>query len=89
MSTNTQTSTDHGGIIEQYRERWFWLALIGGMAVFAIGLAFTILFLSMNTSPPAPYFASPQHRYLTGGVAILLMFVGVLTLRLGGKLGGW
>jgi hypothetical protein len=89
MSTNTQTSTGQGGIIEQYRERWFWLALVGGMAIFALGFAFTILFLAMNTAPPAPYFASAQDRYLTGGFALLTMIVGLLTLRLGAKLGGW
>lgn len=89
MSTNTQTSTDQGGIIERHRERWFWLALIGGMAIFALGMAFTILFLAMNTSPPAPYFTTAQDRYMTGGVAFLFMIVGLLVLRLGAKLGGW
>lgn len=89
MSTNTQTSTAQGGIIERYREKWFWLALVGGMAIFALGVAFTILFLAMNTSPPAPYFTTATDRYLTGGFAFLTMIVGLFTIRLGAKLGGW
>lgn len=89
MSTNTQTSTNQGGIIERHRERLFWLALVFGMAIFAFGLAFTILFLALNTHPPAPYFSSATQRYLTGGVSILLMIIGLSLLRLGAKLGGW
>lgn len=89
MSTNTQTSTAQGGIIERHRERWFWLALVGGMAIFALGFAFSILFLAMNTSPPAPYFATVTDRYLTGGFALLTMIIGLATVRLGAKVGGW
>ncbi|MEF8800344.1 MAG: hypothetical protein V5A38_04340 [Halolamina sp.] len=89
MSTNTQTSTGEGGIIERNRERLFWLTLVLGMAIFALGMAFTILFLAMNTSPPAPYFASAEDRYLTGGLSFLFMIAGLLTLRMGAKVGGW
>lgn len=89
MSTNTQTSTNQDGIIEEYREPLFWLALVLGMAIFALGLAFTILFLSLNTHPPAPYFASMMDRYLTGGVSLLFMIIGISMIRLGANLGGW
>lgn len=89
MSTNTQTSTGQEGIIARYRERWFFLTLTIGMLIFALGLAFTILFLALNTHPPAPYFASATDRYLTGGFSLLFMIVGLGMIRLGAKLGGW
>lgn len=84
-----QTSRNSDGFVETNRETLFIASLVGGTLVFALGFAFSILAVSLNTVPPAPYFASPQDRYLMGGIAVLLMIVGVGIARGGAKLGGW
>lgn len=89
MSTNTQSSTGSDGFIDEQRERLFFAALIVGMAIFALGIAFGVLFVAMDTTPPAPYFASVTDRLLTGGYSLLFLIVGSLIMRLGAKLGGW
>lgn len=86
---SAQTSKRSGGFVERNRETLFLLGLVVGMLVFALGMAFTILTLAMNTHPPAPYFASFQDRLLTGGISLALMLVGAALIKGGANLGGW
>ena len=88
MSTQTSTQSNEN-IIDRYREKWFFLALIVGMLTFAIGMAFSILVISMDTTPPAPYFATSTDQALTGVASIVFMAGGILILIRGAKLGGW
>jgi hypothetical protein len=89
MSTNTQPATDGDGFIEEQRERLFFASLIIGMAVFALGFAFGVLFIAMNTTPPAPYFTSTTEKYLTGAMALGFLLGGAGIMRIGTKIGGW
>lgn len=88
MNTTTQ-STQGEGFVGQNRERLFFLLLVLGMLIFALGVAFSVLFVAMDTTPPAPYFATAMDKYKTGGVALLLLVLGAATVRAGAKLGGW
>lgn len=89
MSANTQTPTGSDGFIDKNRERLFFAALIIGMAIFALGIAFGVLFVAMDTTPPAPYFASMTDKLLTGGYSLGFLIIGALIVRLGARLGGW
>lgn len=84
-----QTSQRSDGFVETYRETLFVLCLVVGMLVFALGMAFAILTISMNTNPPAPYFASFQDRLLTGVISVVVMIGGTALVRFGARLGGW
>lgn len=86
---STQTSRRSDGFVERNREALFLLALVVGMLVFALGMAFAILTLALNTQPPAPYFASFQDRLLMGGLSAGLMLVGAALVKGGASLGGW
>lgn len=89
MSTNNQPATSSDSFIDEQRERLFLAALIIGMAVFALGIAFSVLFIAMNTTPPAPYFASMTDKYLTGAMALGFLLGGAGIMRIGTKIGGW
>lgn len=86
---STQSSTTNDNVFARHREKWFLAALVVGVLTFALGMAFGILTISMDTTPPAPYFASTTDMYLTGVGSIGFMVMGVLVILRGAKLGGW
>lgn len=86
---STQISTTDENVFARHREKWFIAALIVGVLTFALGMAFGILTISMDTTPPAPYFASTTDMYLTGASSAVFMVVGVFIVLRGAKLGGW
>lgn len=88
MSTNTKTAQGDS-FVGQHRERLFFLFIVVGMLIFALGIAFSVLFIAMDTTPPAPYFATATDKYLTGGLSLVLLVIGAATVRLGAKFGGW
>lgn len=86
---SSQNSTPKDSLLERNREKGFVISLVVGMLVFALGMAFFILSLSMNAHPPAPYFASVTDRILTGVISVGFMIAGILIIRLGSRIGGW
>ena len=72
---------------ERFREPVFVVAFLGGMLVFALGVAFLILGITINTAPPAPY-VTPSDRYLLIGVAAGALVVGVASVRFAGRVVG-
>lgn len=81
--------------LKELRRRWVWLEEVGfaglltiGMLVFALGMAFFILGVSINTSPPAPY-VSQTDKYLLVGLSSVAMVIGLVFVRAAGKMVGW
>lgn len=72
----------------RYREPTFAAALFVGMLLFALGIAFLILGIAVNTSPPAPYMTSTD-KYTLIGISVAAIVVGVVTVRFAGKVVGW
>lgn len=73
---------------ERYREPTFAVALFAGMLVFALGIAFLILGVAINTEPPAP-FMTPTAKYTLIGISVIAIVVGAVTIRFAGKVVGW
>ena len=73
---------------DRFREPVFVGAFFGGMLVFALGLAFLLLAITINTAPPAPY-VSPNDRYLLIAISVGAVVVGAGTVRFAGKVVGW
>lgn len=72
---------------ERFREPMFVVAFFGGMAVFALGVAFLILGFTVNTAPPAP-FVSSSDRYLLIAVAAVAAVAGMAAVRFAGRVVG-
>ena len=74
--------------LDRFREPVFVGAFFGGMLVFALGMAFLILGLTVNTAPPAPY-VSPNDRHLLIAISAGAVIVGAGLVRFAGKVVGW
>lgn len=76
-------------MIEQSREKLFVLLLLFGTVVIALGMAFLILGISMNTTPPSPYFESFEDKLIVIVGSIASIAVGFGLIRGAMKIGGW
>jgi uncharacterized membrane protein len=72
---------------ERFREPVFVVAFFGGMLVFALGVAFLILGITINTAPPAPYVAE-NDRYLLIAVSVAATVAGLASVRFAGRVVG-
>ncbi len=86
MSTEYRSA---GGFVEEHRELLFVVGLLVGMTIFAFGFAFFVLGIAMDTTPPAPYFASTTDRLLTIGLSIAGLVVGAGIIRRAASVAGW
>lgn len=77
----------NGDTFERFREPVFVVAFFGGMLVFALGLAFLILGITINTAPPAPYVTQGD-RYLLSAVSVVAIVVGLAAVRFAGRVVG-
>lgn len=75
--------------VERLREPAFVGGVVLGVLVVAVGLAFLILGLAMDTVPPAPYFETTTDRILVLGGAVGAMVVGAGVVRGSARLAGW
>lgn len=80
---------DSQDTIERFREPVFVGLLVVGTAVLAIGLAFLILSVTMDTTPPAPYFTTGGQKYAVVAGSIVASALGVLSIRAAARLAGW
>lgn len=87
MAQTTKRSVP--SLIEKYREPLFLLLLSTGMLVFAGGVAFLILGLSMDITAPAPYFASLTDKLIIIAFAVVTIGIGGAIVRFAAKLVGW
>lgn len=74
--------------VEGLREPAFVVLLLVGMTVFSFGGAFLVIGVSINTAPPAPY-VSPTDKRLLVGSSLAAMVVGVVLVRLAGRVVRW
>lgn len=59
-----------------------------GVVLFAVGFAFVVLSLSINTQPPAPY-VSPMDKGLLVVGSLATTLLGVWLIRVAGRVVGW
>lgn len=71
------------------REPLFVGGVFLGVLVLALGVAFLILGVSMDTTPPAPYFASTTDRLLVVAGSLGAVVFGALVVRGSARLAGW
>lgn len=76
-----------GETFERFREPVFVVAFFGGMLVFALGIAFLILGVTVNTAPPAPYVTQTD-KYLLIAVSVGATIVGLASVRFAGRVVG-
>lgn len=74
--------------VEQFREPAFVVVLLVGALAFALGGAFLVVGISINTSPPAPY-VSPRDKQILIVGSLVSMVVGALLIRLAARIVGW
>ena len=74
--------------IEQLREPSFVTLLLVGVLLFALGGAFLVLGVAINTGPPAPY-VTPTDKRLLIGISLGVMVVGVVLIRVAVRVVGW
>lgn len=75
--------------LEQLREPLFVVVLFAGTVVVALGIAFLILGIAMDTTPPAPYFASRKAQLLVTGGSLVAIVVGLGLIRRAARFAGW
>lgn len=73
--------------VERFREPAFAFLLLGGTLVFALGGAFLVIGVAINTAPPAPY-VDPLDKQLLILVSIVGMIVGLWLIRLSARVVG-
>ena len=76
-----------GDTFERFREPVFAVAFFGGMLVFALGIAFLILGITINTAPPAPYVTTTD-RYMLIVISIAAAIAGLASVRFAGRVVG-
>lgn len=76
-------------VSEGTREALFVGGAILGVAVFALGLAFLIVGVSVGTSPPAPYLQTTLDKVLLIGGSLTAMAAGAGLVRAASTLAGW
>lgn len=65
------------------------ICLLGlGVVLFALGFAFVVLSLSINTQPPAPYM-SPMDKGLLIVGSLTTTLTGLWLIRVAGGIVGW
>ena len=74
---------------ERFREPLFVGLTLLGTVVLAISLAFLILSVTMDTTPPAPYFTSLSQKYLVVAGSIVTTVLGLVLLRVSARFAGW
>jgi hypothetical protein len=95
MSTNEPTQRDgpaadrDTGALDRLREPLFVVGVLAGVVVLAVGFAFFVLGLSMDTTPPAPYFATVTDRLLVLGGSVGAMVLGAFVVRGSANFAGW
>lgn len=67
--------------VERFREPAFAFLLLAGTFVFAIGGAFLVIGVAINTQPPAPY-VDPLDKQLLIVISIVAMLIGLWLIRL-------
>jgi hypothetical protein len=75
--------------LDQLREPLFIAVLLVGTIVIALGIAFLILSLTMDTTPPAPYFASMTDKLLLIGGSVVAIVAGLGLIRRSATIAGW
>lgn len=73
---------------EKLREPAFVAILFVGALIFALGGAFVVVGISINTAPPAPYVSPTAKQILTFG-SLVVMVVGALLIRMAARIVGW
>lgn len=74
--------------VEQYRESAFVAVLFVGALLFAIGGAFLVIGISINTAPPAPYVTPTAKQILIVG-SLVAIVVGAVLVRFAARIVGW
>lgn len=74
--------------IEQFREPVFVALLFIGAFVFALGGAFLVVGIGINTAPPAPYVRPVDKQILIVG-SIVAMIGGAFLIRFAARIVGW
>jgi hypothetical protein len=75
-------------VVEQLREPTFIALLFVGATVFALGGAFLVVGIAINTAPPAPYVSPSDRRFLVVG-SLLAMVLGGALVRWAARIVGW
>jgi hypothetical protein len=73
---------------EQFREPAFVVVLFIGALILALGGAFLVVGVTINTAPPAPYVSPIDKRLLIIG-SLLSMILGGALIRLAARIVGW
>lgn len=74
--------------VEQLREPAFVIVLFVGALILALGGAFLVVGVSINTAPPAPYVSPLDKRLLIVG-SVVSMVIGAVLIRLAARIVGW
>lgn len=74
-------------VVETFREPAFAFLLVAGTLVFALGGAFLVIGVAINTQPPAPY-VDPLDKQLLIVISIVAMIVGLWLIRLSARVVG-
>lgn len=74
--------------VEQLREPAFVAVLLVGALFVALGGAFLVIGISINTAPPAPYVRPIDKQLLIVG-SIVAMVVGSALIRFAARIVGW
>lgn len=52
-------------LVQKHIEKVFVLGVVVGMSLFALGFVFFMLGMTMDATPPAPYFVNRTQRLIT------------------------
>lgn len=74
--------------VEQYRESAFVGVLFLGALIFAVGGAFLVIGISVNTEPPAPYVTPSAKQILIAG-SLVAVVIGGFLVRFAARVVGW
>lgn len=90
MSSDQVIETGNRHVIpESLQNTVFVGGVLLGMTVFAVGLAFLILGVSVGTGPPAPYVYTSTDKYLLVAGSLGTMVAGLAVVRLAARAVGW
>lgn len=90
MSSDQAIETGNRHVIpESLQNTVFIGGVLLGMTVFALGVAFLILGVSVGTGSPAPYVYTTTDKYLLIAGSLGTIVAGVVLVRLAARAVGW
>lgn len=84
---STKTGGAEGG--DTLQEVAFVTLVAVGALIFALGVSFLVLAISLDTSPPSPYLASTQDRIILFVASIGAIVLGAGIVKTGARIVGW